>query len=265
VPSDLLAGQRRAGRGIHSARGGRDPRRKSRRCSSSRAAVPMAAEAEKGRDVCDWVGSNEDFAAIMESAKPYEPEAANPGPGADGPLPLFPPLAEPEPFPIAALGATLSRAAKAIASKVQVPPAMAAQSVLAAASLAACAHADVMLPYGQARPLSLFFTTVAASGDRKSTSDREALWPVRKREEFLRERHIEEMRDWKHAFAAWAAEKRKIESDKRIDFQERKSRLVLLGDEPIKPLSTFLTTGDMTIEGLVKNWLRAGCSRPGTA
>src|SRR6202043_81345 len=100
--------------------------------------------------------SNEDFAAIMESAKPYEPEAANPGPGADGPLPLFPPLAEPEPFPTAALGATLSRAAKAIASKVQVPPAMAAQSVLAAASLAACAHADVMLPYGQARPLSLF-------------------------------------------------------------------------------------------------------------
>jgi len=215
---------------------------------------PMAVEGEKGRDVCDWVGGNEEFAALIESAKPYEPEAANPGPGADGPLPLFPPLAEPEPFPIAALGATLCRAAKAISSKVQVPPAMAAQSVLAGASLAACAHADVMLPYGQARPLSLFFATVAASGDRKSTSDRETLWPVRKREEFLRERHIEEMKHWKHASAAWAAEKRKIEGDKKIDFQERKSRLVVLGDEPIKPLSAFLTTGDMTIEGLVKNW-----------
>jgi Protein of unknown function (DUF3987) len=215
---------------------------------------PMAAQGKKGRDVCDWVGGNEDFAALIESAKPYEPEAAKPGPEVDGPLPLFPPLAEPEPFPIVALGATLSCAAKAIASKVQVPPAMAAQSVLAAASLAVCAHADVMLPYGQARPLSLFFATVAASGDRKSTLDREALWPARKREEFLRERHVEEMKDWKHACAAWAAEKRKIEADKKIDFQERKNRLVLLGDEPIKPLSAFLTTGDMTIEGLVKNW-----------
>jgi hypothetical protein len=215
---------------------------------------PMAAKGEKGRDVCDWTGSAKQFAALVASAKPYEPEAAKPGRGADCPLPLFPPLPPSEPFPIVALGATLSRAAKAIASKVQVPPAMAAQSVLAAASLAACAHADVMLPYGQARPLSLFFATVAASGDRKSTSDREALWPLRKREEFLREQHIEEMKDWKHACAAWVAEKRKIEGDKKIDFQERKNRLVLLGDEPIKPLSAFLTTGDMTIEGLVKNW-----------
>ena len=194
-----------------------------------------------------------------------DPEFLSAGPGSAAglgnwpkepsqPLPLFPPLAEAEPYPVDALGATLARAATAIASKAQVPIAMAAQSVLAAASLAACAHADVMLPYGQARPLSLFFATVAASGDRKSTSDREALWAVRKREEFLRERHIEEMQDWKHAVAAWAAEKRKIEGDKKIGFQERKSRLVLLGDEPLKPLSAFLTTGDMTIEGLVKNW-----------
>jgi Protein of unknown function (DUF3987) len=98
------------------------------------------------------------------------------------PLPLFPPLSEPEPYPVDALGATLSRAAKAIASKAQVPTAMAAQSVLAAASLAVCAHADVMMPYGQGRPLSLFFATVAVSGDRKSTADNEALWPITKRE-----------------------------------------------------------------------------------
>ena len=51
------------------------------------------------------------------------------------------------------------------------------------------AHADVMLPYGQPRPLSLYLVTVAASGDRKSTADNEALWPVRKHEKALKEQH----------------------------------------------------------------------------
>lgn len=72
------------------------------------------------------------------------------------PLPLFPPLPPAEPYPVDALGPVLSSAAAAIARKVQVPPAMAAQSVLAAAALAAQGHADVMLPYGQPRPLSLY-------------------------------------------------------------------------------------------------------------
>ena len=37
---------------------------------------------------------------------------------------------------------------------------------------AAQAHADVALPYGQPRPLSLFLLTIAGSGDRKTTADR---------------------------------------------------------------------------------------------
>jgi AAA domain len=32
---------------------------------------PMAAKAEKGLDVCDWTGSAKEFAALIESAKPY--------------------------------------------------------------------------------------------------------------------------------------------------------------------------------------------------
>jgi len=60
---------------------------------------------------------------------------------------------------------------------VQVPAAMAAQSVLASAALAAQPHADAQLPTGQSRPLSLFFVTLAPSGDRKSTSDNEAVKP----------------------------------------------------------------------------------------
>jgi Protein of unknown function (DUF3987) len=137
---------------------------------------------------------------------------------------------------------------------VQVPVAMAAQSVLAAASLVTSAHADVMLPYGQTRPLSLFFLTVAATGDRKSTADNEALWPIHKREIALKEEHAESMKAWCAAYSAWAAEKRKIEGDRKIGFAERKARLSALGAEPDKPLEPLLVSGDLTIEGLVKAW-----------
>jgi hypothetical protein len=65
--------------------------------------------------------------------------------------------------------------ARAIAENVQVPLAMAANSVLATASLAAQAHADVFMPRVGPRPLSLFVLTVAGSGDRKTSADSVAL------------------------------------------------------------------------------------------
>ena len=224
-------------------------------------------------DVVDWLdaGGTRDALARLAKELAYEPdldsagdapgrdkplEATQPG-RADDPLPLFPPLPPSEPFPLEALGAMLSRAARAIANKAQVPGAMAAQSVLAAASLAACSHADVMLPYGQTRPLALYFATIAASGDRKSTADKEALWPVAEREKSLREEHAGAMKNWRVDLAAWQSEKRKIETDKRLDLSGRKERLASLGGEPEKPLAAFLVTGDLTVEGLTKNWPNA--------
>ncbi|MCO5132448.1 MAG: DUF3987 domain-containing protein [Xanthobacteraceae bacterium] len=184
-------------------------------------------------------------------------EKARPNDASDGPIPLFPPMPEAERFPIEALGPVLSRAAAAISRKVQVPEAIAAQSVLAVAALASQAHADVMLPYGQTRPLSLFFVTVAASGDRKSTADNEALWPIRKREKTLKEEHENEHRLWSIAFAAWSAEKKKVESDRKMDFDARRRALADLGPEPERPLHPFLTAPEPTIEGLVKAWSSA--------
>jgi hypothetical protein len=140
---------------------------------------------------------------------------------------------------------------------VQVPDAIAGQSVLAAASLAAQALADVRLTYGQRRPLSLFFVTVAASGDRKSTADNEALRPIREREKALKEVHEREYANWRIAHAAWAAEKRKIESKRNLDFTARKDALQGLGPEPEQPLLPMLTAPDPTVEGLARVWLEA--------
>lgn len=173
------------------------------------------------------------------------------------PIPLFPRMPKAERFPVEALGSVLGSAAAAIARKVQAPDAIAAQSVLAVAALAAQAHADVMLPYGQTRPLSLFFVTVAASGDRKTTTDNEALWPFRRREKALSEEYDRAHRDWSIAYAAWSAEKKKIEADRKLDLDRRRAALADLGPEPMRPLHPFLTAPEPTIEGLIKAWISA--------
>ncbi len=143
---------------------------------------------------------------------------------------------------------------------MQAPDAIAAQSVLAAASLAAQAHADVLLPYGQSRPLSLFMLTIAGSGDRKTTADREALSPVVRREEELQAVYQVDRQSWAVASAAWAAEKRRIEADRKLDFERRKMALSLLGPEPEPPIRPFLVAPDPTYEGLVKAWTTAPAS-----
>jgi hypothetical protein len=198
-----------------------------------------------------------DLQKLVVNAKPIGAPAGNAG---DAPIPLFPPLPLAEPFPLESLGPVLSCAAAAISRKVQVPEAVAAQSILAAAALAAQAHADVMLPYGQTRPLSLFLVTVAASGDRKSTADNEALWPIRKHEKGLNEEYEHKHNEWLIASAAWNAEKRKIEGDRKLGFEARRQALKALGPEPEHPLHPLMTLPDPTVEGLAKAWVNAPAS-----
>ena len=172
------------------------------------------------------------------------------------PLPLYPELPPSAPYPDIALG-PLAPAARAIANKVQVPLAVAGQSVLAVAALAVQAFADVVMPYGQRRPLSLYFVSVLGSGDRKSTADNEASWAIQKHESNLCDRYVDDIAAWTVESAAYVAERRKIEGDKGINLNERREALKALGPEPAKPLAPFITTGDLTVEGLAKAWSAA--------
>lgn len=122
------------------------------------------------------------------------------------PVPLRSDRSEAQPFPLGALGDRLGRAAEAIMARVQVPDALAAHSVLAAASLAVQGHAVVRLPTGQIRPLSLFLATIADSGDRKTSADTVALAPIHEYERELsaqyamdRQIHAAEHAVWKSA------------------------------------------------------------------
>jgi hypothetical protein len=175
------------------------------------------------------------------------------GVGDEDPLPLFPALPQSTPYPIEAMGC-LAPAAAAIARKVQVPASTADQSVLAVAALAAQAHCDVVLPFGQRRPLSLYLATIAGSGDRKSSADNEACRPVAAREKSMRESHRNEKKKFEAERDAWNAEKKKLEGNKNIGFDEEADDLALLDAEPQPPLTPLLTMSDMTLDGLTRNW-----------
>ena len=102
------------------------------------------------------------------------------------PLPLQGPQPEPPQYPLAALG-RFAEAAKVITDQVQAPAPVVAQSILAAASLVAQPHIDVEID-GREFPVSLYLITVAASGERKTATDKIVLAPVKKYERQLVEK-----------------------------------------------------------------------------
>ena len=175
---------------------------------------------------------------------------------ADPPLPLFPPLPDGVTYPLTALG-PLGRPARALADVTQCAPAIAAHAVLAACSLAAQSKADVLLPFGQSRPLSLFLFTIAASGERKTTVDNEACAPVHRYEERLREDFRAASDQHRARGLAWESQRKRIETNRVMDFAGQAAELERLGPMPEKPMAPFLTTGDLTIEGLARIWANA--------
>ena len=182
---------------------------------------------------------------------PVESEAFAGMAGKSAALPAASPMAKP--YPMDALGDVLGPAARAIADKVQCAEALAAQSVLGVGSLAAQGIADVRLPYGQTRPLSLFFLASAHSGERKTSADNEAEMPVRMHERQLREAYEPLRRSYDVALAAWRAQKAQVDRGKS-NLDARAFELEALGPEPTPPIKPVHTINELTVEGLAKNW-----------
>ncbi len=181
------------------------------------------------------------------------------GSGPDGvswpePMPLVRPLPASEPFPVEALGTVLENAARGITEVVQCPLAIAGNSVLAAASLAAQAHVDVVHPAtGRPIPTSLFLLTIAESGERKSAADAEALAAVRKHEGAAAETYkaaLFRYRNEQEAYEACRAAAKK--AGKGIDRYSMAERLQELGDEPKPPRKPQVVVTEPTFEGLQK-------------
>jgi hypothetical protein len=161
-------------------------------------------------------------------------------------------LPPPDPYPVDALGDMLAPAARAIHDRIQAPLAICGQSVLAAATLATQALADIELPMGHARPLSSYYVTVAATGERKSAADQEALWAVRQREAALRERYAADALAHRNASEAWEEARRAAIKPLKGDREAIKAALDAIGPTPAAPLVPVLTCPEPTYEGLCR-------------
>ncbi len=146
----------------------------------------------------------------IDNAAKVQPVNGNARPERIEPIPLVRPMPPPEPFPVDAMG-VLAPAVLAVQESVQCPKALAANSVLAAVTLAAQPHINVQMPFGSRplRPVS-FFITVGRSGERKTGADEIVTRGIRKREADLRATYDAELKKCRVRHDAWEAERRSI-------------------------------------------------------
>jgi len=170
------------------------------------------------------------------------------------PQPLTPEKIKPETYPLKALGSILGGAAHAIADGVQVSPAMAGQSILAAAALAAQPFANVIID-GRIYPLNLFCLTISESGDRKSGTDNVATLTHAKRQRELFENYKESYDSYLNECEAFkSARQQVLRSTSKQGREEIKKALMELGSPPKAPLTPTLICQEPTLEGLQKSF-----------
>jgi len=134
---------------------------------------------------------------------------------------------EQRPFPVEALG-PLKEVVEETARIVQGSDVLTAAAFLAAASLGAQGVANAIID-GRIYPASLFFFTIAESGERKTETDRVALLPARK----WQENHVlsieAEMAIWRYKNELWEDERKRILKDKRKTQEEKEEAFKTLG------------------------------------
>ncbi|WP_294390672.1 YfjI family protein [uncultured Sphingomonas sp.] len=126
-----------------------------------------------------------------------------------------------EPYPVNLLPPIIGEAVEEVASYVQAPVAMIAASALAAVSTAVQTRYSVRPDAAVCGPASLFFLTVAESGERKSTVDKVFTGPIRN----------------------WEAEQRKLLRERLAKYEAAKKDWERQGEELDRNIAGgFLTT-----------------------
>lgn len=205
---------------------------------------------EKG-DCVDWLADHPEATAADVMALPVMASAAGEI-ERFAPEPLRRPVPPPEPYPIAELGPILQPAAESLRRVIQAPDAVCGASILAAASLAAQALADVEID-GRTYPLSLWMLTVAESGERKSAVDAEAMRAARAHEKTLAKAHESELEAHAAELAEWEARCTDAKAKAKKSRGEGLAKVLReIGPAPPAPLVPRVTVADFTAEGLAK-------------
>lgn len=201
--------------------------------------------------------------ARLETAEPCAELAEFPAFKTDPPTPL-PERGKYPTYPLEALGPFLGPAAERIAYYVQSPPALAGQSVLAAAALATQSRYDVIRGNIGRSPTSLYCISIAESGDRKSAVDKLALKPIRELEHERNEASTAEWKEYRVQKEAWDAHKKAIEKESKSSnsgsFTEAdrvrlaKALSELESSRPKAPLRPNILFSEPTSEGIWRHF-----------
>ncbi|PJD92927.1 MAG: hypothetical protein CK424_05000 [Legionella sp.] len=166
-------------------------------------------------------------------------------------------------YPVDALGETLGSAAKRLAYHVQVPEGMAAQSVLAVASLVAQAYVNVCIPnIIGLKPVSLYFLTVAESGDRKSSVDTLALSMINRYEAQCLQNFQSEIKRYDAAMDAWKLRRESVVKRSQNNHEMTEQAQEDIEDElfnvecskPKPPARSNILFSEPTPEGIFKHY-----------
>jgi hypothetical protein len=166
------------------------------------------------------------------------------------PTPLVPPVMPAVPFPTDALGPVLAPAARAIEEIVQVPAALAANTVLATAALAAQPLSNVQT-LGGVRPLSVFVLTILGSGDRKTAADDVAQLPIREHVKRMSLEFAKQMREYEATVAANKLARSKARDSAKTPAAYAEA-IKSIRDEP-RPKKPWLICSEPTAEGLIRS------------
>lgn len=162
------------------------------------------------------------------------------------PLPLQREIPPQEPFPIWALGQFMGRAAQRIIQSSKVADSICGGAFLSTASLCVQGHRNVVID-GRTYPLSEFFLTVATSGDRKSTVDKQALKSIHAyQQEVLESEYQTAKKRYDHEHEAWDAKRKQLLRSCPKDMDQRLAALI----EPKRPLEPIIICDEPTIVGL---------------
>jgi putative DNA primase/helicase len=196
----------------------------------------------------------------------------NPKPVGPEPWPEPQPLAvrvPAAPYPIDALPETMRAAVEEVQGFVKAPVPLVAASALGAASVAVQAQIDVQRADRLSGPVSLYFLSVADSGERKTTVDGFFTAAIRDYEREQAEAMAPEIIRHEAALAAWTAKREGLlnairgAKQKGKDSGSMERDLVnLQAERPEAPRVPRLLLGDSTPEALAwslaRSWPAAG-------
>lgn len=161
-------------------------------------------------------------------------------------------------YPVDALSPIIRDAVYEVQSHLQAPAPLIAASALSAVAIACQGILDVRSPIGSVTPTSLFFLSIADSGERKSSTDKLFSQPIFEFQQEQYEHYQQKLPLYESQLAAWKVELDAIQSElrsvtrKEEDTTEIKERLAELFQNKPEPLiMPKLVYADTTIEALL--------------